>query len=144
MLGYPLVKDFRSLDEDDALSRPRRKKAGPRPAPPPIELRFDELGAIVERTKAALSPDHAKLKAAMDTLAFVTAELQTTQTSLDRLRRLFGAKTEKTRTIVGPGVAPGAPGSGAKPAGRGRPVRGRHPAPGHGRTAPPPTPARTR
>jgi hypothetical protein len=118
------------------MSRPRRKKAGPRPAPPPIELRFDELGAIVERTKAALSPDdHAQLKAAMDTLAFVTAELQTTQTSLDRLRRwLFGAKTEKTRTIVGPGVAPGVPGSGASPRAAAGPAAAGPPRPGHGRT----------
>ena len=48
-----------------------------------------------------------KLKAAMDTLAFVTAELKRKQTSLDRLRRLlFGAPTEKTRAIVGsPGTA---------------------------------------
>ncbi len=47
----------------------------------------------------------------MDTLVFLTAELQTKQTSLDRLRRLlFGAPTEKTRTILGPGAAPRAPG----------------------------------
>jgi hypothetical protein len=45
--------------------------------PPPLALRVDELGAIVERTKAAAlsAEDHAKLKAAMDTLVFVTAEL---------------------------------------------------------------------
>jgi hypothetical protein len=83
-----------------------------------------------------LSPDdHAKLKAAMDTLAFVTAELATKQTSLDRLRRLlFGAKTEQTRTLVGPGAAPGAPGPGASPnAEAGAPAAG-PPRPGHGRT----------
>ena len=104
------------------MSRHRRQKAGPRPAPPPtIDLRVEELDAIVERTKlAALSPDdHATLKAAMDTLAFLTAELQTTQTSLDRLRRLlFGARTETTRTIVGPGPAPDAPGTAGSPAPR--------------------------
>lgn len=80
--------------------------------------------------------DHAKLKAAMDTLAFVTAELQRKQTSLDRLRRLlFGAKTETTRTIVGPAPAPGAPGPGASPsADTGAPAVS--PArPGHGRTS---------
>jgi transposase len=75
--------------------------------------------------------DHAKLKAAMDTLAFVTAELQTKQTSLDRLRRfLFGAKTEKTRTIVGAGAAPSAPGPGAEAG----PSAAGIPRPGHGRT----------
>ena len=83
-----------------------------------------------------MSPDdHAKLKAALDTLAFVTAELQTTQTSLDRLRRLlFGAKTEKTRTIVGPGAAPGAPGPGARPRAEAGPSATGPPRPGHGRT----------
>jgi transposase len=120
------------------MSRHRPKKAGPRPAPPPaIDLRVDELSAIVERTTlAALSAeDHAKLKAAMDTLAFLAAELQTTQTSLDRLRRLlFGTKTEKTRTLVGPGAAPGGPEPGGSPsAAAGPPVAGA-PRPGHGRT----------
>jgi hypothetical protein len=54
--------------------------------------------------------DHAKLKAAVETLAFLTAELQAQGTSLDRLRRLlFGAPTEKTRTILGAGEAPDRP-----------------------------------
>jgi transposase len=90
------------------------------------------LGAIVERTKAALSADdHAKLKAAMDTLVFLTAELQRKQTSLDRLRRLlFGAPTEKTRTIFAAGAAPGAPDPGASSSAAAGPPR-----PGHGRTA---------
>ncbi len=113
------------------MSRHRHhKKAGARPAPPTIELRFDELGAIVERAQAALSADdHAKLKAAIDTLAFVTAELKTKQTTLDRLRRLlFGAPTEKTRTIVGAD----APTSPAEPRANAEPGA---PRPGHGRTA---------
>jgi transposase len=78
-----------------------------------------------------LSPDdHAKLKAAMDTLAFVTAELQTKQTSLDRLRRLlFGAKTETTRSIVGPGPAP----PGANPRVEASPSAADPRRPGHGR-----------
>jgi len=81
-----------------------------------------------------LSPDdHAKLKAALDTLAFLTAELQTKQTSLDRLRRLlFGATTEKTRALVGPGAAPGAPGSSGRASVEGGPAAA--PPPGHGRT----------
>jgi transposase len=115
------------------MSRHRRKKGGPRSALPPIELRLDELGAIVERTQAAAlsAEDHAKLKAAMDTLVFLTAELQTKQTSLDHLRRLlFGAPTEKTRTILGPDAAPGVPG----PEGRPSAAAG-SPRPGHGRTA---------
>jgi hypothetical protein len=80
--------------------------------------------------------DHATLKAAMDTLAFVTAELQTRQTSLDRLRRLlFGAPTEKTRTILGPAAAPGAAGPGASPSPEAGPPAAGAARPGHGRTS---------
>ena len=69
-----------------------------------------ELGAIVERTKAALSSEeHLKLKASMDTLVFLMAELQAKRTSIDRLRRmLFGAKTEKTSQVLGAREARGA------------------------------------
>jgi len=118
------------------MSRRRRTKAGPRQATrPPIEVRFDELSAIVERAKAALSTeDHVQLKAAMDTLAVVTAELQAKGTSLDRLRRLlFGAKTEKTSTIVGQGPAPGAPGATGPPGAAARPPDAGAQRPGHGR-----------
>jgi hypothetical protein len=103
--------------------------------PPPVALRVDELGTIVERTKAALSADdHATLKAAMDTLVFLTAELQTKQTSLDRLRRLlFGVTTEKTRTILAAGAAPGAPDPRASPSTAADPVAAGSPRPGHGR-----------
>jgi hypothetical protein len=90
----------------------------------------------VERARqAALSPeDHAKLKAAMDTLAFMTAELAAQRASLERLRRwLFGAPTEKTRTIVRPDAPPDAPA--AEPSGDTEPSSSgsRAPRPGHGR-----------
>ena len=79
--------------------------------------------------------DHAKLKAAMDTLAFVTAELETKQTSLDRLRRLlFGATTETTRTILGRGATPGAPGPEARPRAEAGLSSAGPARPGHGRT----------
>ncbi len=83
-----------------------------------------------------MSPeDHAKLKAAMDTLAFLTAELQRKQTSLDRLRRLlFGPTTETTRTLIGPGAAPDAPGAGGSPSAEAGPRAAGTPRPGHGRT----------
>jgi transposase len=97
---------------------------------------MEELGAIVERTKAAplSADDHAKLKTAMDTLVFVTAELQRKQTSLDRLRRLlFGATTEKTRTILAAAAAPGAPDPRARPSPAADPAAAATPRPGHGR-----------
>jgi transposase len=108
------------------VSRRRRQQPWPRPAPPRLALPLDELEAIVERTKTAAlgAADYATLKAAMDTLAFLTAELQAKGTSLDHLRRLlFGPKTEKTRTIVGPGAS-GRPQAGAEVGA---------PRPGHGR-----------
>ncbi|WP_297388979.1 IS66 family transposase [Acidiferrobacter sp.] len=118
---------------------PKRPRLVPAP-PPPLELPLADLAAIVERTQteALTASDHAKLKAAMATLAFLTAELQAKKTSLERLRRmLFGARTEKTRTVLkesatepvpGPETA-GSEAQSPSPAGS-QP----HPkAPGHGR-----------
>jgi hypothetical protein len=68
------------------------------------ELKLEELGAILERAKAALSPeDHATLSAAVDTLAFLTRELEAKGASIRRLRKLlFGSRTEKTSQVLGP------------------------------------------
>jgi len=68
------------------------------------ELELKELEAILVRTReGALSPDdHGKLKAAVDTLAFLTQELEAKGTSIERLRRLlFGSRTEKTSRVLG-------------------------------------------
>ncbi len=67
-----------------------------------LEVDPVELAAIVERTRGALgAEDFTKLKAAMDTLAFMQAELQAKGTSIARLRKLlFGAPTEKTREVL--------------------------------------------
>ncbi|WP_224373231.1 IS66 family transposase [Hyalangium versicolor] len=68
-----------------------------------LEVSCVELAAIVERTRdgALGAEDFAKLKAAMDTLAFLQAELQAKGTSIARLRQLlFGAPTEKTRAVL--------------------------------------------
>ena len=121
------------------MSRPRIKRKGPEPKR--RELKLVDLKAIVERAKPALSPeDHATLSAAVDTLAFLTQELEAKGTTIDRLRRmLFGAKTEKTSHVVGGaggtgGEATGGPegaGSGAgAPAGE---AKAKPKAPGHGR-----------
>ena len=70
-----------------------------------IERRdFDlgELTAIVERAQSStLSTEESdKLKAALDTLAFLTNEIGSKGASILRLRQmLFGARTEKTDTI---------------------------------------------
>ena len=74
-----------------------------------VAVPLEQLNAIVERTRGALSTDdHTTLQAAVDTLARLTAELETTTTTLERVRRLiFGPRTETTAKILGPGqVAP--------------------------------------
>src|ERR1039457_4192227 len=80
------------------------KKQRHTPSPPQrIEVRMQDIAAILERTRTVLSTEQqATLTTAIDTLAWVTAELQTKHTSLERLRRmLFGASTEKTRHVLG-------------------------------------------
>jgi transposase len=80
----------------------RRKKKGSRRVQVPIA----QLQAIVERTRTEPLPtdDHATLKAAVDTLARLTAELETTTTTLERVRRLiFGPRSERTATVLGQG-----------------------------------------
>lgn len=95
-----------------------------------LEVDPAQLAAIVERMRGTLSPgDFTTLKAAIETLAFLTAELQAKGTSLERLRRLlFGAPTEKTDRVLRQAgqQSAGRPKSQAKD-GAG--------APGHGRTA---------
>ena len=66
------------------------------------DLRLAELQGIVERAKTVLcESDHAALAQAVQTLAFLTQELQAKGASLERLRRmLFGAPTEKTFSSI--------------------------------------------
>jgi len=68
------------------------------------EVELQELEAILERARqgALSSEDHDKLRAAVDTLAVLTRELETKGTSILRLRRLvFGPGTEKTSRVLG-------------------------------------------
>jgi hypothetical protein len=72
--------------------------------PPRVSVPIAQLDAIVERTRTEPLPahDHATLKAAVDTLARLTEELETTTTTLERVRRLiFGPRTETTDTVLG-------------------------------------------
>ena len=66
------------------------------------EVSLEELKSIIEKAKDALSKeDHQKLGAAIDTLAFITQELEAKGASIRRLRALlFGAKTEKTKQVL--------------------------------------------
>ena len=111
----------------------RRKKKPTRRVKVPIE----QLNAIVQRTRDALSQDeHATLQAAVDTLARLTEELETKTTTLERVRRLiFGPRSETTDTVLGteqtdPSEEAAAPNPSVEDAGSTppRPLR-----PGHGR-----------
>lgn len=68
------------------------------------EVPIEQLEAILDKAKTGPLPEaeHATLKAAVDTLAKLTEELESKDTSLERLRRLiFGARTETTRAVLG-------------------------------------------
>lgn len=90
------------------MSRTRIQRKGPKPQR--RELRLDELRAIVERARPALSTeDHATLVQAIDTLAFLTQELEAKGTTIERLRRmLFGPTTEKMDHVFPDTQGPGA------------------------------------
>jgi len=107
------------------MSHTRIKRKAPEP--PRREVKLDDLHATLERVKAAVdAADYETLKAAVDTLAFLTQELEAKGTTIDRLRRmLFGAKTEKTSHVVGDAAS----GAGA-PAGE---AKAKPRPPGHGR-----------
>jgi transposase len=69
----------------------------------PIErVDMDELERILEHAKASLSEEeHRKLKAAVETLAYLTSEIQDKKTTIRQLRNLlFGSKTEKTDRVL--------------------------------------------
>jgi transposase len=103
------------------MSGQGKKRRGPK-TPPAQAVSREEMAAILERIRAVLSPEeHAKLTGAIDTLAQVTAQLQSKHASIERLRRMiFGASTETSRNVLGadrqtapsPAPKPKAPGHG--------------------------------
>jgi transposase len=90
----------------------------------------------MERAKGVLcEADHETLLQAVQTLQFLTHELQAKGASLERLRRmLFGAPTEKTSQVLGKGPSDaGSDGAkGGEGSGQGQEAA-RPKAPGHGR-----------
>ncbi|WP_186409102.1 hypothetical protein, partial [Candidatus Accumulibacter aalborgensis] len=90
------------------MSRQRashRKRPAHNP-PQRMVIPVQEIEAIVEHsgTRPLTETEQATLKAAVDTLARLTAELETKETTLARLRRiLFGAPTERTANVLGEG-----------------------------------------
>ena len=75
-----------------------KKRTRQRPKIRRRELKLEELEAILDRAKAALSAeDHEKLKGAVDTLAFLTRELEAKGASIKRLRSLLSARARRRR-----------------------------------------------
>lgn len=102
--------------------------------PPRFERRavaLEDLERILERTQTGAldDADRATLKAALDTLAFVTRELESQGASLERLRRmLFGARTETTAEVLGESRDGSDPGRGKR-----RDASEKKPRKGHGK-----------
>ena len=93
------------------MSRSRQKP------PQRIRIPIQELNAIVERTRIGPLPEaeQAILKAAVATLARVTTELESTQTTLTRVKRiLFGSPTETTAAVLGEEETAGSPSADAQ------------------------------
>ncbi len=90
---------------------------------------MEELEGILERARSAPlgEEEYGKLKAVLETLDFVTRELEGKRASVDRLRKLlFGSKSEKTRDVLegsedaevkAPEATDGAQGGGAEETG---------------------------
>jgi transposase len=67
-----------------------------------IDISISDLEAILVRVKSSMSQDeYDKLHAALETLLFVTHELEKKHVSIQRLKEmLFGASTETTRKVM--------------------------------------------
>ncbi len=68
-----------------------------------LEVTMEELDSILEhsRREALSEEEHRKLKAAIETLAFLTNEIGDKQASIKRLRKLlFGPTSEKTKVVL--------------------------------------------
>lgn len=72
-------------------------------AKPVEKVEMDELRRILEHAKSSLSEEeHRKLTAAIETLAFLTSEIEDKRTTIRHLRKLlFGSTSEKTRDVLG-------------------------------------------
>ena len=85
-----------------------KKQAEREPGPNPaagkhrVELSLKDLEAILEHARAVLSEtEFATLKGAMQTLEFLTRELEKKSVSIQRLKQLlFGAATETTAKVI--------------------------------------------
>ena len=118
-----------------------------KPAMERIDLGTEELNQLLERARELLSEeDYRKLKAAVDTLEYLTELVADKDTTIRHLRQLLlPASTEKTKDVLAKaGAASGEScvGQQARRAARSRPKTRRNP--GTGATAPMPSLERRR
>lgn len=100
----PRKTNKRSSRKTRKKAKRGRRQQSRQHQPKRVEIGADELRAIVELTRmGALSEeDHATLSAAVDTLTFLTEELEGADVTIGRLRKLlFGPSSEKTRDVLG-------------------------------------------
>ena len=92
------------MDNGDKTNAQGESKPNPAAGKHPVrlELSMKELEAILERARAALSQEEfATLKGAMQTLQFLTRELEKKSVSIQRLKQLlFGASTETSAKVI--------------------------------------------
>lgn len=71
-------------------------------APPPLELDADTVSGLLERARAAMSPeDYGLIQAIASTLLAVTALVAQKKASIQRLAKLlFGVRTEKASVLL--------------------------------------------
>lgn len=101
------------------MKRGKKTKSSKARLPKIQDIELSELKAILARAQSTplSAEEYEKLAVAVDTLAFLTQELEKKGTSIKRLRNLiFGASTEKTSEVLGkrPGNDAGKPAAGEK------------------------------
>ncbi|MDP2651691.1 MAG: IS66 family transposase [bacterium] len=72
-----------------------------------VEVNMEELKALLERAKTAVleERDYNQLKAAVETLGYLTQIIEDKKTTIQRLRQiLFGASTETSRNVLKTGA----------------------------------------
>jgi transposase len=95
-------KNAKQRRRQPSSARQRSSKPADSNGPERIELDRSELEAILEHARTSLSEDeYDKLNAAMETLIYLTQELEKNRVSVQRLKKLlFGATTEKTQKVM--------------------------------------------
>src|SRR5262245_13112439 len=91
------------------------------PAPKRIEVEMKELESLLERVKTAVDQkDYELLEKFLASFAYLTELIEDKDTTITRLRRLFGSKSEKSKDIL-KDMTPEAAGNPEEAAAQGKP-----------------------